>query len=695
MNLAEVAAAARRDLTPSERALIEGAGSLFAEQLPRTAEGRLANGALGAAPVLHGSFLRLLLVDLPALGLAPLPSLRLRGVVIRGDLDLKGARDLPSLELVACLIAGTLDIAATRVVLLDLHGSEIAGLSGEGAELFGDLRLRGGFANPLDAPAAAQDRVLDGLTTGLPMAVGALDDHDSLVSSRWLDECGLDAGGDLRAVAPFVCTGPIHIDGMEVRGDLDLSGCHLPGGGAATLEARGLRVRGSLLFDRSIVERVVTLENASIEGDLRCLGFTLKAAAITSGSQESDERLRQQRRSIYRRAQGLSLVGARIGGRVLLERAVLDERVRATNARIGSDFDLTGLRFVDRSAELGQIESGLILTNAQVGEKLCLMGLQPAPNTILQLLFTHVRQLLVNRDPVTWVAANEQGNPGRINLYGLTYSELSNIIDERRPSPAEMAERQKPLIWRMRYPFLSAARRREDRRRRMSRYRPTSAVLIAFLERDQPRDDSSRDQRFKPQPYRQMAQVVMAEGYHEEGLDLLVEMEGRIRENAWRGFPRVRRKARQFADWMLFWTIDYGYRPLKAFWALLWVLLPGVVIFLLAYRFGLLGIRQPDVYASDLYAQAGALPFEYPEFNAFLYAIDTLIPVLDLGQEVSWGPVGKACLFRSCTELADYTFTAGRLLDLFLNFVYIPLGWVLSTLFFVGLSGLTKSRPDN
>jgi hypothetical protein len=110
---------------------------------------------------------------------------------------------------------------------------------------------------------------------------------------------------------------------------------------------------------------------------------------------------------------------------------------------------------------------------------------------------------------------------------------------------------------------------------------------------------------------------------------------------------------------------------------------------------GAIGVRDVAIYVSDQYIDLKSVPFEYPEFNAFLYALDTLIPVLDLGQERAWGPIAKACEDVNCASVGKYVWTKGRVVDFVLNVLYIPGGWLLSTLFFVGLTGLTKSQQEN
>ena len=63
-------------------------------------------------------------------------------------------------------------------------------------------------------------------------------------------------------------------------------------------------------------------------------------------------------------------------------------------------------------------------------------------------------------------------------------------------------------------------------------------------------------------------------------------------------------------------------------------------------------------------------------FNAFLYAIDTVIPLVSLGQRTTWYPGAHA--------------PAGTLMQWWLNAATI-LGWLLSSIFVLSLANLARS----
>jgi hypothetical protein len=66
----------------------------------------------------------------------------------------------------------------------------------------------------------------------------------------------------------------------------------------------------------------------------------------------------------------------------------------------------------------------------------------------------------------------------------------------------------------------------------------------------------------------------------------------------------------------------------------------------------------------------------YPEFNRWVYSLDTLLPVLAMGQKAYWRPNPQE--------------PGGRFT---INYYYFQsvIGWILSLLAITGFSGLVKS----
>jgi len=162
---------------------------------------------------------------------------------------------------------------------------------------------------------------------------------------------------------------------------------------------------------------------------------------------------------------------------------------------------------------------------------------------------------------------------------------------------------------------------------------------------------------------------------------------------------------------LLDWTVGYGYRPWLGIPWLLSVLLFGWFLFSVhaPTTVGGSGVIKPSVpvtFMRDLdrhrlvpgpdgqaikvpvnpddrpqtHAVHYRLPTEYTPFNAFWYALDTLIPLIDLGQERAWSPSPFGTLRDDPVGWAVLGYL----------YVHILLGWTLSTLTVVALTGLIK-----
>ncbi|MDI6411763.1 membrane-associated oxidoreductase [Streptomyces albus] len=99
-------------------------------------------------------------------------------------------------------------------------------------------------------------------------------------------------------------------------------------------------------------------------------------------------------------------------------------------------------------------------------------------------------------------------------------------------------------------------------------------------------------------------------------------------------------------------TVGYGFRPMRAAGWLAGLLLLGTLAF---------GLHPPRPLKAD----------EAPGFNAFAYALDLLLPIIDFGQEKAYAPQGW------------YQWLA---------YLLIVAGWVLATTFVAGVNRAV-SRP--
>jgi hypothetical protein len=176
---------------------------------------------------------------------------------------------------------------------------------------------------------------------------------------------------------------------------------------------------------------------------------------------------------------------------------------------------------------------------------------------------------------------------------------------------------------------------------------------------------------FRPQPYDQLARVFRRMGWEAEAVEVLIaKQKDLIRYGKLSWWGKLTRR-------ILGVTIGYGYRPRRAFfWGLAFVIAGGL-IFKWAYTHDLM--VPVKILTDPLYRESGTIPTGYPRFQDWAYSLDVFLPIVDLHQESFWLPdAGKPW---------------GATLWLYLR-LHILAGWVFSTLFVSGVTGLVKSRLE-
>ncbi|MGE3905423.1 MAG: hypothetical protein AB7F36_05675 [Reyranellaceae bacterium] len=439
-----------------------------------------------------------------------------------------------------------------------------------------------------------------------------------------------------------------HLAGLEFRN------CTL----AAGLSAREARVEADLALLACKVTGAVALESIRIDGDFDCRRTVLRQGAAPTVETGDDEG--NKRREQYRRDELVNLVGAHVAGRVRFDNISCDGRLRLTNIRVGGDVDCWNAGFVANGDE----ENGLILTNAAVEEKIIITKLKVTPRTVLKFDYSRARLFQGDADEESWPQT------GRLGLEGFSFDFV-----------AFMARRQTPD--------------RPDNKV------ISAEVAIAWLERLGP--------LFHRQPYMQIARVFRDQGYLNESIEVLIaQEEGDRRRRTERLLLRLRDggEARRTAAVLASATLAvarclnpwrymrYGYRPLNAVYVLAALFVIGAVLFGEGHSRSLIVPARDSVYLSDRYDPAIGIkdPVVYPEFNPWLYSLDTLVPVFQLGQEEHWQPNARTD-FSGAIMTPDAPdpwherpFRAGALLSGYLYFFHIPMGWLFSVLFFAGIS---------
>jgi len=408
---------------------------------------------------------------------------------------------------------------------------------------------------------------------------------------------------------------------------LNLNGSH-----TKSISADGVKVDGSVfLSDGFSAIGEVRLLGASIGGDLSCT----KATFSNPKRNEGDT------------GYCLSADGVKVEGSVFLSDGFsADGEVCLVGASIGVNLDCTNGTFSNPggrclSADGVTVEGGVFLSDgfeadgrvsfvaAEVKRHFQWRGVASPQKATMDLRSAKLGTLF----------DDEQSWPSQNNLYlhGLVYDEIAQDA---------------PLDARTRIQWL----------------------------RRQPTEQDGKPS-FTPQPYEQLAKVLKNQGHEQDAKDVLV---AKNEDPAFReGMPWWRE------EWYRLYgaTTGYGHRPLKAWmWFLLFLAL-GWVSFGVGSSCGLITASRVRPYPVNDDSKWRDVAEDYPKFNFIIYSIDTFVPIMNLHQEDYWLPNPNKGVFA---HICSVPVSSGGFLRLYLWF-HIFVGWVMTTLFVVGLTGLIRS----
>jgi len=402
--------------------------------------------------------------------------------------------------------------------------------------------------------------------------------------------------------------------------NLFLDGSSLPGLQAERLEARG----------------GVSLRGAALHGEVRLPGSRLGGNLSLDGAAISCPG------SSALLADGIEVRSVELRG------AVIAGETRMTSARIDGDLDLTGARLSHPDGEALHLNRTLVRGGFFLRGGAEIKGALDLTGASIDTL---------HDDEASWP------NSGDLLLNRCLYNALiGGPVDARR--------------------------------------------RLAWLARQSP---ERWGEDFWPQPYEQLAYVFQEMGHDEDARTVLVEKErlqraarrARTSGQLWRLLLHVK-------DTLLGVTLGYGRKPLLSFaWlSLFWSL--GVAVFALAQAQSAIKPNSSVVLRSSEWTMCGVARSEermltagpaagragpgqtqlhcflaqpeassYPAFNAWMYSLDTLFPVLEIGQKEYWRP--------------DPAKPWGPFAMGYFYFQAV-VGWALSLLAIAGFSGLVRSR---
>ena len=213
--------------------------------------------------------------------------------------------------------------------------------------------------------------------------------------------------------------------------------------------------------------------------------------------------------------------------------------------------------------------------------------------------------------------------------------------------------------------------------------------------------------RFKPQPYLQLARVLRTAGLDTAADEVIVRLERH--RNRYSGFSDLTR----FGRWLFFdLLLRYGFDRSRPAIALLGLAAISAVVFQIGYCNN--EILPTWHNKEDLTAPADPTR-PLVAFNAFVFAVDSLVPLVDLNQKDNWeaeplavrepgrepkveqssdaqnsGPVPWFDIPRYIALMWDYPSRAVALLVIINKCV----GWVLTTAFVGGVTGVLRGGRE-
>jgi hypothetical protein len=470
----------------------------------------------------------------------------------------------------------------------------------------------------------------------------------ALIDPEGIEVFGARVEGDVdlsNLTIPF----PLAFIHCHVMSLLDLTDTHilelnLDGTYVRVLAANGLTTTGSVFLRNGFTtEDTIRVMGAQVGGNFECDGGTFKKGLYADGVKVSGSLFL---RHGFNSHEEVRLFGASVDGNVECDNGAFENHAQASagpkiralnmdNAVVKGDVYLRNGFSAEGDASLigAQISGDLDCTQARIVEELniarCVVRgaffWRQIPNRdSVKLELSNAAVYFLEDESPSWP------NKGNLRLDGFSYSNLSDgtrNVDGR-------------LDW------------------------------------------LSRQQRFNPQPYRQLAKVYAYLGDEDAAQRVLVQMQNLQRSEHWYQRPE---------SWFLRWSIGYGYHPLYAFWELVGLAGLGWIIYRRAELANTMVPTDNDAYA--LAKSSAALPPSYPRFSPLVYSIENSLPLIDLGQGAHWQPdpdpqtippsgSGRWSKF-------DYILKSPKFLRRFL-WVQIILGWILATLFAAGVTGIIR-----
>jgi hypothetical protein len=572
--------------------------------------------------------------------------LKLSGVRITGRLDLEATTLDRPVVLRDCWFEQPIMLAEASLSTLRLPGCHVPGLNAQQLHTAHNLELNEGFT--ADGEVSLLGAQIGG---SLDLTGARLRNPDG----KALQAKQITVKQSMHCRGQFVAHGQVNLTGAQVDGTLDFGDASLNGQEEAALNAEGLKVGRNLLCEGLTANGEVTLVGAQVGGLVTFSGANLRNPG---GTALHGNRI-TVKQSMYFRGQfaahgQVNLIGAQVDG-------TLDFRGASLNGQEEAALNAQGLK-VGRNLICSRltVHGYITLRGGHVGGPVTFNGAQLTSCMGPALI---AEQLTVGQDAYFNRGFNARGQvrlnsariQGQLSFGGADFSgsgrkalQLSGLVARALILRPHGRPEGRVDLTHTRVEVLA-----DEAATWPSSLRLQGFVYDSLFE-DPPIDVTTRllwlrrnEHGYQPQPYEQLAAVYRRSGREHDARRVAIAKRRHRRET-------LTRPGRVW-DRVLDWTVGYGYRTWQAgLWLLLLVAI-GAAVFSMAH----------PQQMTEAKPATGAVP----AFQPWTYALDVLVPIVNLHQEEFWIPQGAARWWAWFSILS---------------------GWILTTIVIAAVTGLFR-----
>jgi len=201
---------------------------------------------------------------------------------------------------------------------------------------------------------------------------------------------------------------------------------------------------------------------------------------------------------------------------------------------------------------------------------------------------------------------------------------------------------------------------------------------------------------YRPQPYKQLARALFDAGQPADAKAVEIAKEQARRESLAAAHGRLTGRMLRVWSFILKKTIGYGYRPWNLAVPALVTLSLGWVLCSTGYEARLFVPTQEHA-AADFRMNKCEPPDGYPQFNSFIYSLESLLPGANLKLRDYWTPDSSGLCRREVGHVLGYDLPPAvaraytELLEQTLRgylWIHVMVGWILAALLGAALTGV-------